>query len=41
MHASYLANQEAMEKLVVLFQIATLLMPLEVVLWIIAIAMTS
>lgn len=41
MHASYLANQEDLEKLVVLFQIATLLMPFEVVLWIVAIAMTS
>lgn len=41
MHASYLANQADLEKLVVLFQVATLLMPFEVVLWILAIAMTS
>jgi hypothetical protein len=41
MHASYLANQRSLEKLVVLFQVATLLMPFEVVLWIIAVAMNS
>ncbi|MDQ3725287.1 MAG: hypothetical protein M3335_05270 [Actinomycetota bacterium] len=41
MHESYLNNLEDQEKLVVFFQVASVLLALEVVLWIIAIAMAS
>lgn len=37
MHGSYLANQKDLEKLVVFFQAASLLLAVEVMLWIIAI----
>jgi len=41
MHDSYLDNLEDQEKLVVFLQIASVLLAVEVVLWIIAIAMSS
>jgi hypothetical protein len=41
MYSSYLANGEVLAKLVVLLQVASVLLVVEVVLWIIAIAMNS
>lgn len=41
MHGSYLLNQKDLEKLFVFFQIAGFLLAVEVVLWIVAIAMSS
>lgn len=40
-HRSYLENRKGLRKLVVLFQIATVFLVIEVVLWIIAIAFAS
>lgn len=41
MHGSYLANHEDCAKLVVFFQVASVLLAIEVLLWIVAIAITS
>jgi hypothetical protein len=41
MHASYLQNQEGLNLLAVLFQVASGLLVLEIALWIVAIAITS
>jgi hypothetical protein len=41
MHSSYLTNRRDLAKLVVLLQVASVLLAVEVVLWIIAIAMNS
>jgi hypothetical protein len=41
MHGSFLANSEDLAKLVVLLQVASVLLAVEVVLWIIAVAMNS
>lgn len=39
MHGSYLENRKGLEKLIVLFQIASVLLAIEVALWVIAIAL--
>jgi len=41
MHGSYLENREGIRKLIVFLQVASVLFAIEVVLWIIAIAMAS